>query len=72
MSRRRAGLAIRIHFGFPQGTRTKGDHSAGSDGHGLARARIASLAGAFTAHRKPAKTSDDDRFSLMKRGPEEV
>jgi hypothetical protein len=63
-------LASRIHFGFPQGTRTKGDHFAGRNDDGLACVQITSLARTFLAHGKPAKASDDDRFSLLKSGPE--
>jgi hypothetical protein len=65
------GLASRIQFGFPQGTRTEGDDFTTRNNYYLACARITSLTRLFHANRKPAEASDDDRFSSLKRRHEQ-
>ncbi len=50
----------------------KADRSACRDQNFLPGAGIASRASALTAHRKLAKVGDDDRFSVLKRGFEEL
>ena len=71
MPRRHAFLGGRIHLGFQQGTRMKGDHAAGRNRRCLSRAGIASRASSLTADRKLAKAGDDDLFPLLKGGFEE-
>lgn len=65
-------LNSRIQFGFPQCTRTEGDDFTARNNDCLARARITSLARFFLANRKLAEASDDDRFSFLECGPEEI